>query len=288
MRVVFLIFFFSFGHWAHGSYEFTPTGDPCNFPFIYKGEEYESCAEISPGNRFCKDFENRWQRCVKLSSPTYPASRKVVPPLLPFAELASETSNFTSTETVDLTTVYYGECCGILSELGFQSNLPIIVIETGEEEIVDEPKIDARMCTCGSEDKEYDGAIGIEIRGSTSARDYAKKSFAIETRSVQGSEDVSLLGLPSENDWVLYGPEVDKTMGLRNIISYTLARASGNYASRLKYCEIFITEDRNNLSIRDYHGIYLLAENIKRGKNRVNVKKQDSTSINGKLIKENW
>lgn len=132
-------------------------------------------------------------------------------------------------------------------------------------------------------DVEYDGPIGIEIRGSTSARDYAKKSYALETRSGKDEEslDVSLLGLPDDNDWVLYGPEADKTMGLRNILSYTLARGSGNYASRLKYCEVFITQNRNNLTIGDYYGIYLLGENIKRGKNRVNVKKQDSNSVNG-------
>ena len=42
---------------------------------------------------------------------------------------------------------------------------------------------------------EYDGPIGIEIRGSTSARDFAKKSFAVETRLRDGtSDDVSLLG----------------------------------------------------------------------------------------------
>lgn len=42
---------------------------------------------------------------------------------------------------------------------------------------------------------EYSGHIGIEIRGSTSARDYEKKSFGLETRTVEGdSQDVDLLG----------------------------------------------------------------------------------------------
>lgn len=57
------------------------------------------------------------------------------------------------------------------------------------------------------------------------------------------------VGLPEENDWILYGPETDKTMGLRNVISYTLARASGRYASRLKYCEVFITQNRRELEV---------------------------------------
>lgn len=42
---------------------------------------------------------------------------------------------------------------------------------------------------------EYSGPVGIEIRGSTSARDYEKKSFAVETRKPDGdSDDVNLLG----------------------------------------------------------------------------------------------
>eukprot|EP00210_Caulerpa_lentillifera_P005132 g4904.t1 len=285
MKVTFLLYCLTTLVCISCNTEFTPRGEPCQFPFEYKEATYNQCVEISPGNRFCKDFDNVWQPCQQLSSPSYPANRKVVPTLLPYAELASEASNFTSVETVDLTYVYYGECCAILAELGFQSNLPILIIETGNQEIQDEPKIDAQMCTCGSETEEYNGPIGIEIRGSTSARDYAKKSYALETRSADGSsEDVSLLGLPEENDWVLYGPEADKTMGFRNIISYTLARASGNYASRLKYCEIFITENRKNLTIGDYYGIYLLGEKIKRGKNRVKIKKQKSDSVDGGYI----
>lgn len=44
-------------------------------------------------------------------------------------------------------------------------------------------------------DEEFDGPIGIEIRGSTSARDYEKKSFALKTKNENGtSESIKLLG----------------------------------------------------------------------------------------------
>lgn len=37
--------------------------------------------------------------------------------------------------------------------------------------------------------------MGIEIRGSTSARDFSKKSFAMETRNREGKDErISLLG----------------------------------------------------------------------------------------------
>lgn len=33
----------------------------------------------------------------------------------------------------------------------FETNLPVVIIDTGGEEIPDEPKTEATMCTCGSE-----------------------------------------------------------------------------------------------------------------------------------------
>lgn len=41
------------------------------------------------------------------------------------------------------------------------------------------------------------------------------------------------MGLPKENDWVLYGgDEVDLTLGFRNWAAYNLARDTGRYATR--------------------------------------------------------
>lgn len=88
-------------------------------------------------------------------------------------------------------------------------------------------------------------------------------------------------GLPKDNDWVLYGPEVDKTMGMRNLIAFSLARSSGRYASRTRFCEVFLITDGRSLDMDHYHGIYMLMEKIKRGKNRVNVEKREGTNFTG-------
>ena len=49
----------------------------------------------------------------------------------------------------------------------------------------------------------YSGNIGIEIRGASSAN-YPQKPYGIETRnSVNANNNVPILGMPSENDWVL-------------------------------------------------------------------------------------
>ena len=112
------------------------------------------------------------------------------------------------------------------------SNLPIIIIQT-EEEIPDEPKIHGFMKVIdngpGNINHENDSAnnyfghIGIEIRGESSQM-FPKKSYTVETRDSLGeNRNVPLLGMPEENDWVLYAPYSDKSM-LRNYISFFIGR----------------------------------------------------------------
>ena len=71
------------------------------------------------------------------------------------------------------------------------------------------------------------------------------------------------MGLPKENDWILYGPYGDKSL-LRNHLAYTLSRSLGQYAPRTRFCELLIDNK--------YQGVYLLMEKIKPDKARVNIK----------------
>ncbi|MDJ1478914.1 CotH kinase family protein [Cytophagaceae bacterium YF14B1] len=164
------------------------------------------------------------------------------------------------------------------------SNLPIIIIDTHGQAIVDDPKIIADMGIIDNgpgtinkiTDKwnNYNGKIGIEIRGSSSQM-YPKKSYGFETRDTSDTDknqDVSLLGLPAENDWILYAPYSDKSM-LRDVIAYHLSQRMGWYASRFRYCELVIDGE--------YKGVYILLEKIKRNTNRVNISKLKSTDNTG-------
>jgi len=156
------------------------------------------------------------------------------------------------------------------------SDLPIMVIETdGSQNIPNEPKIDAQMKLIHRDNwernlltdpgHEYDGRIGIEIRGSTSASLFPKVGYGFETRFADNSNNnISLLGLPAENDWVLHGPYSDKTL-MRNALAYILAGEIMDYAPRVRHVEMIINGD--------YQGVYLLTEKIKRDKNRVNISK---------------
>ena len=80
------------------------------------------------------------------------------------------------------------------------SDLPILIIDTGGNEIVDEPKVAARLGIIDSGDGRrnrlgdafsgYDGWIGIEMRGASS-QGFPKKSFAFETREEDGENPVN-------------------------------------------------------------------------------------------------
>jgi len=154
------------------------------------------------------------------------------------------------------------------------SSLPIIKINTEGKTIVDEPKIMAKMQVInnsngknnfGDTNYEYDGYIGIEIRGNT-AQMFPKKSYSVETRLSDGSNNnVSLLGLPAENDWVLHGPYSDKSL-MRNALAYSIGNAMGNgWHPRNRFVEVEINGE--------YRGVYLFVEKIKIDKNRVDIAK---------------
>jgi hypothetical protein len=162
------------------------------------------------------------------------------------------------------------------------SNLPIIVINTGGAPIVDEPKIvgDMGIIDNGAGQRNnitdafnnYNGKVAIEIRGSSS-QSFDKKQYSIELRNAVGG-DVSapLLGMPPEEDWVLFAPYNDKAL-MRDVLAYKIGRDMGRYAPRTRFCELVINGS--------YEGIYVLIEKIKRDNNRVDVNRLDPAENSG-------
>lgn len=158
------------------------------------------------------------------------------------------------------------------------SNLPIVIITTdGGVPIVDEPKVNATMKIIdrgpgqrnyvSDQDNplylNYNGRIGIEFRGSSS-QESPKKNYGLTTRMADdvSNNNVSLLGMPEENDWILGGMVFD-TAFIRDYFCHNLFREMGNYASRAVYCEVII----NN----DYKGLYMLQEKLKTDDHRIDV-----------------
>jgi CotH kinase protein/Secretion system C-terminal sorting domain len=166
------------------------------------------------------------------------------------------------------------------------SNLPLIIINTTEtDDIYDEPKVPAdmgiidngpgQMNSSTDDYNDYDGRISIEIRGASSQM-FPKKNYSFETQDTLGeNNNVSLLGLPEENDWVLHGPYSDKSL-LRNVLAYHIGEVTGKYTPRTRLCEVIINGD--------YRGVYMLTEAIKRDENRVDIAKLTPEDISGDEI----
>lgn len=168
------------------------------------------------------------------------------------------------------------------------SNLPIVIITTDNlDEILDDPRVFGTMkviqrpdgtrnfvSDANNEDYlDYSGTISIEIRGSSSQL-LEKKPYGLTTLSDDKLENdnVELLGMPKENDWILNSFAFDDSM-MRDYISYEMARKMGQYAVNLKYCEVIINGD--------YKGLYALSEKIKIDGDRVDIEKlsKDDNSL---------
>lgn len=154
------------------------------------------------------------------------------------------------------------------------SELPIVMINTLGQTIIEDTKVNCLMdikyngpdnITHVSDSANiYSGNIGIEIRGLTSAS-YPQTPYGIETRDSTGANNnVSILGMPSENDWVLLSNYNDRSL-LKNLMSFKLFGEMGNYSIRAQLCEVLVDSS--------YKGIYVIGEKIKRDANRVDIAK---------------
>jgi len=161
------------------------------------------------------------------------------------------------------------------------SNMPVITINTYNQEIVQTGKITANMGIIYNGigirnyltnfPTNYSGYIGIEIRGNFSSS-LPQLPYDVETRDSLGNNlNVSLLGMPTENDWALIAMYNDKSF-FRNMLAYNSSLSMGNWAPRSVLCELVLNGQ--------YQGVYALTEKIKKDNNRVNISTLDSTEVN--------
>ena len=159
-----------------------------------------------------------------------------------------------------------------ISPSELETSLPIIVIST-DNPLNAQKKVDAKMKiidsrkgmnTISSKSINYEGHIGIKLRGNSSLS-FNQKKYTIETCDGSGkSLNVSLLGMPEEHDWVLLAPYMDVSM-IRDPLAFQLWEEMGYWAPRRKMVEVIFNDD--------YKGIYILTEKIKQDKNRVDIAK---------------
>lgn len=145
----------------------------------------------------------------------------------------------------------------------YESKLPVVYINTDDGMAVtskDEYK-SATMRLQGndtytSEDELYDGAIEIKGRG-TSTWDASKKPYKIKLKKKS-----DLLGMGESKHWVLLANYYDPSM-LKNALAYRLSGKWGLNQMQDEWVDVVLNGS--------YVGLYQLCEQVRVGKNRVDI-----------------
>lgn len=111
-----------------------------------------------------------------------------------------------------------------------------------------------------------------EVKGrGNSTWGWEKKPYALKLDSKQ-----EVLGMPKHKRWCLIANYMDRTH-LRNRVAYHVSDATDlAYTTRNQYVELYF----NNA----YQGLYLLTEQIKEDKNRVNITEMKSSDNSGDAV----
>lgn len=169
------------------------------------------------------------------------------------------------------------------------SNLPLIVVDTFSKPIIEGNQNQFTAGYIGIIDLaggrshiidafSFAGSAGFKLRGSSSLS-FPQKNYAMEVWDERGEDrDVSLLGLPAESDWVLHAPYTDKSL-MRNYLTFLWGNETGHWAPRCKFVEMYLNSGPGKIAASDYVGVYVLMEKIKRGPDRVDVKKLNASEI---------
>jgi hypothetical protein len=169
------------------------------------------------------------------------------------------------------------------SVTGFDSHLPTIYIDTFGQSVgtswldahVHVVDVDATGESNVLGFPDFSGLAAVKRRGS-STQNSEKVNMSVEIRDpFRNDRDVSLVGMPAESDWVLWGPtRYDRAM-MRNSWIYEISDQIGYQAVRTRFVEVFLNTGPGALTgpapSGDYFGVYVLMEKIKRGPDRVNV-----------------
>lgn len=186
---------------------------------------------------------------------------------------------------------------GIVDE-SFTSHLPLIIIDTGGEEIINyktynsdteafdepdgiDPYFDMTLSVIDNEshintlaDTRCIETLGkIKVRGNSSASKYLPKyQYALKLLDENGDNaDVSLLDMGAENSWIL-SPTVRDLSYIRNYLAFNIAGQLEPYQSDVRYCEVLF---KNNNQY-EYIGLYMLYEPVEVSDNRIDISKDVS------------
>lgn len=162
----------------------------------------------------------------------------------------------------------------VMRSMSLSTGVPVMVINTvGGVPVVDKENWRAaRISIDGLGQFESLEECDVEIRGrGNSTWEFDKKPYALKFPS-----KTSVLGMPKHKRWVLLANTMDRTM-MRNRVAYRVAeQTSLAWTPRTEYVEVVLNGE--------HIGNYLLAEQIRIDKNRINITEMDATDTSGDAV----
>lgn len=154
------------------------------------------------------------------------------------------------------------------------TGLPLVYVYTEAEAPIlsKDDYVDAtlKIYTNEETDEPFTGAMGIRGRGNTTWT-FPKKPYRMKLESA-----ASLLGMPSDKDWVLLANYGDKSL-MRNSLAYYLGHEMNfAYTQRSQPVDLVL----NGI----YQGSYVLGEHIKADKDRVNIEELEADDTDPAVI----
>lgn len=177
----------------------------------------------------------------------------------------------------------------------FTTALPILVIDGAAEPPTSKTPVAARFTLIDRSPADGRARLSdppalatrgtINLRGQTSAG-MAKKPYAIEFwDGADQDQNLTVLGMPKESDWVLYASYQFDPDFLRNILMFDLYRSMGRWAPRTRLVEVFFnTSSSSAVDAADYRGVYVLMEKIKVSPERVDIARMSPDDNSGDAL----
>lgn len=181
------------------------------------------------------------------------------------------------------------------------SHLPLVIIDTGGQEIPGKPTeehdmfgekayttvadgtsfINVKVAVIDNEgvnnhindEPDFTTTAQIRVRGHES-RHFEKSPYLLKFIDEKGEDnEISVMGMAAHHEWVLNGPYLDKSL-VRNYMWYNISGELMEYAPNVRFCEVILDGD--------YRGLYLMAESITNGEEcrlnlNINVKDSEMT-----------
>jgi len=171
-------------------------------------------------------------------------------------------------------------------EHGYSGTLPVLFINTKGSAPIEskETYVDATyyLDNLGLEgyqsigSKEQPDSLQIKGRGNWTWKDFAKKPYRLKLRNKQ-----SMMGLKKNKHWTILAHADDQFGWLKNTVGFYLSEQIGlKWTPKQAALEVVLNGD--------YLGLYMLTEQVRVEKDRVNIAEQDDNSTRFDSITGGW